>query len=211
MQILMLVLSGVIGYLLGCIPSGVLISRYYGRLDIRKTGSGNAGTTNVLRTLGWLPSILTLVGDCLKGVLAALIGKWLGGEYGMLLGGFMAVVGHDFPVFLGFKGGKGIATSLGITIVICPLVAPFLLAIVFILVPLTRYMTAGTLTAALSYPVLFWFLMPDTADRKWTLFCHRGNIKRLLHGNENRLDFGHIGKLSGKHFRSFRDRHKKGK
>lgn len=163
---------------------------------------------------------MTLVGDCLKGVLAALIGKWIGGQYGMLIGGFASVLGHDFPVFLRFKGGKGIATSLGVTIVICPPVAPCLLAIVLVLVPLTHYMTAGTLIATLCYPVLMRLFMPDGADRTWymifsvalmalSFFCHRANISRILHGKENRLDFGRIGKLSDKHFQLFKNRIKK--
>ena len=118
------ILAAVIGYLFGNIPSGVLIARIYGIGDIRKHGSGNTGTTNVLRTLGWLPSVLTLVGDCLKGYVACLIGKALCGDPGMLLAGLGAILGHDFPVFMGFKGGKGIATSLGLIIAINPWLAP---------------------------------------------------------------------------------------
>jgi len=210
MYILLPILSAVIGYLFGCIPVGVLISKLYGHGDIRKTGSGNTGTTNVLRTLGWVPSVLTLVGDCLKGVLGAWIGKMIGGEAGMLAGGFFAVLGHDFPVFMGFKGGKGIATSLGITFVICPPVAPCLVAIVFIIVPIVRIMSVGTLIASLSYPLLYWLLLPEGADftlymifagamAALSFFCHRANIKRLIKGEENKLDFSKISKLSKKH------------
>ena len=98
----------VAGYLLGNISMGLIVSERY-HMDIREHGSGNAGTTNVLRTLGWLPSVLTLVGDVLKSFLACLLGKWLAGEPGLLVGGFMAVVGHNWPVFSGFRGGKGMA------------------------------------------------------------------------------------------------------
>ena len=215
MHILLCVLSAIIGYLLGTVPVGVLIAKFYGNLDIRKTGSGNSGTTNVLRTLGWLPSLLTLAGDCLKGVLGALIGRWLGGEAGMLLGGFFAVLGHDFPVFTGFKGGKGIATSLGITFVICTPVAPWLVVIVIVIVALTRVMSIGTLVASLSYPILFWIYLPEGANLPLYLtfsiatallsfFCHRSNLSRLMHGTENRLDFGKISQLSQKYMHPHR-------
>lgn len=204
------ILSAVIGYLLGCIPCGVLIARFYGHMDIRKTGSGNSGTTNVLRTLGWAPSLLTLAGDCVKGVLAALIGRWLGGEASMLAGGLFAVLGHDFPVFMKFKGGKGIATSLGITFVICPPVAPLLVVIVIAIVAVTRIMSVGTLAASLSYPFLNWLFLPEDADPALRIgfaillmvlsfFCHRSNLRRLFRGEENKLDFHKINRLSRKH------------
>ena len=109
MNYLNVILAAVIGYLFGCIPTGILIAKTYAGLDIQKTGSGNTGTTNVLRTLGWVPSVLTLAGDCLKGVLGALIGKYLGGEAGMVIGGLFAVIGHDYNIFLKFKGGRAVA------------------------------------------------------------------------------------------------------
>ena len=204
------ILSAVIGYLLGCIPCGVLIAKFYGHMDIRKTGSGNSGTTNVLRTLGWAPSLLTLAGDCIKGVLAALIGRWLGGEAGMLAGGLFAVLGHDFPVFMKFKGGKGIATSLGVSLVICPVVALLLTAIVIVIVAVTRIMSAATLAVSLAYPVLTWLLLPEGANPALRIgfavllmilsfFCHRSNLRRLFRGEENKLDFRKINRLSRKH------------
>ena len=204
------ILSAVIGYLLGCIPFGVLIARFYGHMDIRKTGSGNSGTTNVLRTLGWVPSLLTLAGDCIKGVLGALIGRWLGGETGMLAGGLFAVLGHDFPVFMKFKGGKGIATSLGVTLVICPQVALPLTAFVIAIVAVTRIMSAGTLAASLAYPIMTWLFLPENADpalrigfavllAALSFFCHRSNLRRLFKGEENKLDFHKINRLSRKH------------
>ena len=204
------ILSAVIGYLLGCIPCGVLIAKFYGHMDIRKTGSGNSGTTNVLRTLGWAPSLLTLAGDCIKGVLAALIGRWLGGEAGMLAGGLFAVLGHDFPVFMKFKGGKGIATSLGVSLVICPVVALLLTAIVIVIVAVTRIMSAATLAVSLAYPVLTWLLLPEGANPALRIgfavllmilsfFCHRSNLRRLFRGEENKLDFHKINRLYRKH------------
>lgn len=212
-----LILCAVIGYLLGCIPVGVLISKMYADTDIRKTGSGNSGTTNVLRTLGWLPSILTLAGDCVKGILGAYIGKTLGGETGMLLGGLCAVLGHDFPVFMRFKGGKGIATSLGVTIIIAPAVAPWLVVIVIGIVALIRLMSVGSLAASVAYPILFWFLMPENANRTHTMifavvmavlsiFCHRANIGRLIRREENKLNFGKINAISKKYMQRWKNK-----
>lgn len=210
MSILPLVLAAIISYLFGCIPTGVFIAKAYASTDIRKTGSGNTGTTNVLRTLGWVPSVLTLVGDCLKGVAGALIGKYLGGEAGMIVGGLCAVLGHDFNVFLRFKGGKGIATSLGVTIVICPSVAPWLCVIVLGLLPFIRIMSVCSLIATVSYPILMWFLKPEGANTALFMafavvmailsaYCHRSNIARLIKGQENKLDFAKINAISKKY------------
>ena len=203
------ILAAVVGYLLGCIPSGVLIGRFYGVGDIRKHGSGNSGTTNVLRTLGWLPSVLTLVCDCLKGYVACMIGKWLGGDLGMLVGGLCAILGHDFPVFMHFRGGKGIATSLGLIIAVNPWLALALLAVQIIAVALTRYMSVASLITTVAFPVLVvftergrenfpLFLGAACIASALSLFGHRGNIRRLIRGEENRLDFGKISQVSKK-------------
>lgn len=215
MNIFIPILCALIGYLLGCIPAGVLIAKAYAGTDIRKTGSGNSGTTNVLRTLGWLPSILTLAGDCVKGILGAYIGKTLGGETGMLLGGLFAVLGHDFNAFLRFKGGKGIATSLGVTIIIAPAVAPWLIVIVLSIVAVVRMMSVGSLAASVLYSVLFWFLMPENATRSHymvfavimsilSIYCHRSNVLRLIRGEENKLDFAKINAISKKYFQRWK-------
>ena len=208
-MVLKCILAAVIGYLLGNVPSGVLIAKGYGIADIRKHGSGNTGTTNVLRTLGWLPSVLTLLCDCLKGYLACLIGRWLGGDLPMLLGGVFAILGHDFPAFMGFKGGKGIATSLGLIIAINPWLALALLAVQIIAVALTRYMSVASLITTVAFPILVvftergrenfpLFLGAACIASALSLFGHRGNIQRLIRGEENRLDFVKIGKVSEK-------------
>ena len=209
-----IVIGAIIGYLLGNISSGILIAKLYGIRDIRKQGSGNAGTTNVLRTLGWVPSVLTLVGDCLKGLIAALIGKWLGGDIGMLVGGTMAIIGHDFPAIFGFKGGKGIATSLGLIIAINPWIALALLVLVLLIVGFSRYMSVGSLCAALLYPILTAILQRGEAQYTafvlfavfasgLTIFCHRANIARLFRREENRLDFEKISNIKSK-FKCFK-------
>ena len=203
------ILSAVIGYLLGNIPSGVLIGRAFGISDVRKHGSGNSGTTNVLRTAGWVPSVLTLVCDCLKGYIGCLIGRALGGDLGMLLGGFFAVVGHDFPVFMGFKGGKGIATSLALIIAIHPGLALAELLTEIVVVAITRYMSIASLITAVAFPVFTallcrgrenygLFVFFATITGALAIFQHRGNIQRLLRGEENRLDFEKINKISQK-------------
>ena len=204
-----IVLAGIIGYLLGCIPSGVLISKAYGIRDIRKLGSGNSGTTNVLRNLGWLPSVLTLVCDCLKGYVACLIGKHLGGDPAMLTGGLCAILGHDFPVFMGFKGGKGIATSLGLILAINPWLALALLVVQIIAVALTRDMSIASLITTVAFPIVTGIVCRGRANyglflgaacvaSALSLFGHRGNIQRLIRGEENRLDFAKISEISRK-------------
>ena len=208
-MVLKCILCAVIGYALGNIPSGVLISKAYGIHDIRNHGSGNAGTTNVLRTLGWLPSVLTLVCDCLKGYVACLIGRQLGGDLGMLTGGICAILGHDFPVFMGFKGGKGIATSLGMIIAINPWIALALLVVQIVAVALTRYMSVASLITTVAFPVLTailergrenfpMFMVAACVASALSLFGHRSNIKRLIHGEEIRLDFEKISQISEK-------------
>ena len=206
-MLIKIILSALIGYLLGNIPSGVLISKGYGIRDIRKHGSGNTGTTNVLRTLGWLPSVLTLVCDCLKGYIACLIGKWLAGDPGMLVGGLFAILGHDFPATMGFRGGKGIATSLGLILAINPWIALGELVVQIIAVALTRYMSVASLITTVAFPVLVaimergrenypLFLIAACIASALSLFGHRGNIQRLIRGEENRLDFGRISAIS---------------
>ena len=202
-------LTAVIGYFLGNFSGGIVIGRIYGIRDIRKVGSGNAGTTNVLRNLGWLPSVLTLAGDCLKGMLAALIGKWLGGDVGLVIGGTCAVLGHDFPVVFRFKGGKGVATYLGLILILDWRIAVILTVIVLAVVAVTRYMSVGSILACFLYPalvVIFRAGRPHYAvyvlsaffAGALTLFQHRANLLRLVQKKENRLDFRKISDISRK-------------
>ena len=197
------------GYLLGNISVGILVARLYGIGDIRKVGSGNAGTTNVLRNLGWIPSVLTLAGDCIKGLIATLIGKWIAGDIGLIIGGTFAVIGHDFPVFFKFKGGKGIATNLGWILVVNPWIAVTLTAAVVAVVAITKYMSLGSIMACFAYPALTAILMQGNPHYAayvisaifagaLALFCHRSNVKRLIRGEENRLDFSKISRIKSK-------------
>ena len=196
----------VVAYLLGNISTGVIVSNAVAHKDIRKSGSGNAGATNMLRTYGWLPSVLTLAGDCLKAVIATLFGRLVGGEYGMLMAGVAVVVGHNWPVVYGFKGGKGIAASLGLVLVTSPLIAVILLVEQIAVVALTRYMSVASILSAILYPILTWAFHPHDTPRivasvvvgALALFSHRANIARLLKRSENRLDFGKIRDISRK-------------
>lgn len=208
-MILKLILIAVVSYLLGNISSGIIVARAFGAGDIRKRGSGNSGTTNVLRTLGWLPSVITLAGDCLKGLIACLLGRWFGGDLGMLLAGLCVTLGHDFPVFFGFKGGKGIATSLGMILVISPALALSLLAVVLIVVAITGLMSLGSVMVSVAYPILtaiifrghenyHLFVIFSIVCGLLSLYCHRANIMRLIRHEENRLDFKKISRLSSK-------------
>ena len=202
-------LIAVVGYLLGNISVGILVAKLYGIKDIRKVGSGNAGSTNVLRNLGWLPSVLTLVGDCLKSFIAAKLGWYLAGDVGLLIGGTAAILGHDFPVFFKFKGGKGIAASLGMILTINPWLGIGLTAVVVLIAALTGYVSLGSITVSFLYPICIAILLRGNAhytayiifsvlQALLSLFCHRKNIQRLLHHEENKLDFKKISRLSKK-------------
>lgn len=220
-MVLKCILAAVIGYLLGNIPSGVLIAKSYGIRDIRKHGSGNSGTTNVLRTVGWLPSVLTLVCDCLKGYVSCLIGRWLGGDTGMLIGGLCAILGHDFPAFMGFRGGKGIATSLGMIIAINPWIALAEFVVQIVAVALTRTMSIASLITTVAFPILTailergrdnyaLFVGAAIIASALSLFGHRSNIQRLARGEENRLDFAKITEISKKVMERMRKGKKQG-
>lgn len=197
------------GYLLGNISVGILVARLYGISDIRKVGSGNAGTTNVLRNLGWVPSVLTLAGDCIKGLIATLIGKWIAGDIGLIIGGTFAVIGHDFPVFFKFKGGKGIATNLGWILIVNPWIAVSLTAAVVIVVAITKYMSLGSIMACFVYPLMTAIFMRGNPHYAayvisaifagaLAFYCHRSNVVRLIRGEENRLDFSKISRIKSK-------------
>ncbi|MDF2630269.1 MAG: hypothetical protein K0R39_4100 [Symbiobacteriaceae bacterium] len=188
------VAAGFIGYLLGSVPVGFLVAKARG-LDIRQYGSGATGGTNVLRTLGVGPALLTGVTDLLKGLLGAYIGGRLGGEWGYAIGGFMAIVGHSYPVWLKFKGGKSVATGAGSLVLHQPLAFAAGLAAAVLTIAPTRYVSLGSLVGALVYAIVI-VLTPGAplADKALVLGAalviyirHWENIKRLAAGKENKL------------------------
>jgi len=188
------VAAAVIGYLLGSIPVGFLVGRSKG-VDIRKYGSGATGGTNVLRTVGVLPALLTGLCDVLKGVLGAYLGGLLGGEWGYALGGLFAVVGHSYPVWLKFKGGKSVATGAGTMVLHYPLAFLAGLAAAIAVIAPTRYVSLGSLVGAILYPGII-ILTPDTPKAHKALALgaalvvyirHWDNIKRIAAGTENKL------------------------
>jgi glycerol-3-phosphate acyltransferase PlsY len=186
----------VCSYLLGSIPFGYLIFYFSEGKDIRTMGSGNIGATNVLRSKGKLAGLATLVLDILKGALPVIYGRihfdlpWI-----ILLGGLAVLLGHSFPVFLKFRGGKGVATLVGIFLVFYyPALLAFLL-VFFIVLGLTRYVSLGSLlgTVALFFCMLFTQVVESSMVAFVMLLLvvirHRANIKRLLGGNENKFSF----------------------
>ncbi len=183
----------VISYLIGAVPIGYLVARSKG-IDIRLRGSGNIGTTNVWRSLGPAAGLLVLAGDVGKGVLAVLLGRWLVGGDAQLLTALAALAGHAWSVFLGFQGGKIIAATLGVFILLDPLVMVIGLALWLAVVGVFRYVSLGSIVAAGSLPVLMLVLA-----RPWTytlfalavaaiaVYKHLPNIRRLLAGTEPRI------------------------
>lgn len=188
----------VAGYLLGSLSTGVLLSKLFANTDIRSQGSGNAGTTNMLRVLGRRMALFTFLGDMLKGIVAVFIGKWLVGDaLGGLLGVVGAVLGHYYPLYFGFRGGKGIATSFGSLLFIFPVQTLLAFAVFLILVGITHYVSAGSVAAAITLPLLvvithwqeptLWILTVCIGAS--VVWRHRANIKRLMNHTENKLDF----------------------
>lgn len=201
------ILSAVIAYLLGSISFSVIFSKKMAGIDVRQEGSKNAGTTNVLRTVGKKAAALTLVCDILKGVVAILIAyaiSFITSELNAALlvqiAGIFAIIGHTFPVFFKFKGGKGIATSLGILLLVNYQIGLICLVFWLIIVILTRMVSLGSIMAAILFPVLTIFITQNyfvegnyvifgIIVATMVVFNHRSNVKRILEGNENKLSF----------------------
>ena len=199
------VLVVIFAYLIGSIPFGYLLVRLKLGADIRETGSGGTGATNVSRRAGKLAGVLTLFLDAAKGALAVILARSLLTEGGLswplALAAFAVIVGHIFPIWLGFRGGKGVATAVGVFLVLEPL-AVALSGIIFILIVVTtRYVSLGSILAAAAIPLLIWLLTlfyqpsPDgavmlvfaTAAALLIIFAHRSNLARLVKGTETKF------------------------
>lgn len=215
-----LVLIGIIAYLLGSVNSSIIVGKFY-KIDIREHGSGNAGLTNTLRTLGKKAAAFVLIGDVLKGVLAILIARLLAPtlvvntfnmnghiiavekqftDLAMQIAGILVILGHIFPVFYKFKGGKGVLTSITVIMMVSWQVGLACLLVFVVVVALTRYVSLGSVLAAFSFPFLIVAMDQYTEmmqDFSWLIFAvilatlvifmHRGNIARLYNNTERKL------------------------
>lgn len=203
----------IIAYLIGSINFSIIISKKVAGFDVREKGSGNAGTTNMLRSVGKKAAAITLVCDILKGVvsigLAIIIGnisKNLDKELLLQIAGISVVLGHTFPIFFGFKGGKGVATSLGVLLMSNWQLGLICLVFALVLMILTKMVSLGSCAAAILFPVLTLFINEHytvlTEGKNGNvyfvysvilaiivLYNHRENIKRILNGTENKLSF----------------------
>lgn len=195
----------VVGYLLGSLSFAVIVSRFYAHDDVRNYGSHNAGMTNVLRVYGIGPAIFTLLGDFAKGIAAVVLGRMIFSAMGIVgldagyIAGLAALMGHLFPLWFGFKGGKGVLTSIGIMLAINPVAILIVLAILLPFAFIVRIISLASILGAACFPVVTYLLdvfhgEPALWDTAWAavfaalvIWMHRSNIKRLLNGTEKRL------------------------
>lgn len=185
--------SAGLGYLLGSIPFGLLLTRAAGMGDIRSIGSGNIGATNVLRTGNKKLAAATLLLDAFKGTVAVLLAQALFGEGGAIIAGVSAFLGHLFPIWLGFRGGKGVATYLGVLLGLMPVMVLVFAFVWLSMAKLSRYSSLSALTATLVIPVVLWILgKPEMALAMALLtvitwWKHKPNIERLILGTESKI------------------------
>ena len=201
-EIIRLVIIGIAAYFMGNINPSILIGRFRG-IDIRKEGSGNAGMTNTIRVMGIGAGIAVLIVDVLKAFIAVKLGYHFGSEAGAMTAFAAVVIGHCFPVVFGFKGGKGVAASLGAALALNWCSALGALIVAGVLFALTRRMSVASLGAALAYPVIIYFFAPDylmfaILAAVFLVIMHSENIKRLVRGEESRLSIGGKDKNSAK-------------
>ena len=198
------IIISLIAYFIGSISFSVIFSRKFAGFDVRDKGSGNAGTTNVLRSVGKKAAAITLVCDILKGVvaigvaaIASKICKEANVEILKYLAGFFAILGHTFPIFFEFRGGKGVATALGVLITLNWKIGLICLIFALILIALTRMVSVGSILSAILFPILMIFMgharfssiIISLFIALLVIFNHRTNIKRLKNGTENKLSF----------------------
>ena len=187
-------LPAVIGYLLGSISTGILYSRHFLGKDVRTSGSKNAGASNMLRVHGVKSGVITFAGDCIKAIIAVVAGKLLGGQAGGMIAGLFAVIGHNWPVYFSFKGGKGIACCSAVFILCYPIWGIISAVIAILTIWIWRFISLGSLVMTAVYALLLLFFEGVWPVGIWALilmalaFCrHRGNISRLLHGTERKI------------------------
>mgnify|MGYP000848407274 FL=1 len=188
------ILAIIASYLIGSIPFGLLVGKLWANLDVREYGSGNIGTSNVLRTVGPAAAIIVFALDVAKGAVAVYLGTLAGGEFVRIMAGVAAIAGHNWPIYLKFKGGKGIATSLGAVISLTPVIALILLGLWIAIVGITRYISLGSLAAAVLFPIFLiishaplTYVLAGVLISAFAIYRHRSNIQRLLAGTEHKI------------------------
>jgi glycerol-3-phosphate acyltransferase PlsY len=193
MDFLRLAIAAVVGYLLGSVNSSIVVGKFYG-VDVRNHGSGNAGATNTLRTLGKTAAGLVSTGDILKGVLACIIGRLIMGDLGLMFAGFASIVGHNWPVYFNFRGGKGVWTSFAVILMMDYKLGLILLGIFAVIVVITRYVSLSSIAASVCFPILaiivkkdVSFIVFSTLLAALAVYRHRENIKRLINGTESKF------------------------
>lgn len=188
-------LTGVIAYLVGSIPSGLILGKLFWHRDLRKYGSHNIGATNAWRTLGKVAGIIVFLADSLKGQAGVLLGLSLvGTPLAAVIGGLLAIVGHSFSLFLRFHGGKGVATSLGVLTMLMGNVTLIVFVLWFTIVYMTRYVSLGSVVAGVITPILaalfaypMEYIVFTVIAALLVIVRHRENIKRLMNGTENKI------------------------
>jgi len=191
-----ILLVALIAYVIGNFSTSYILGKLIKRTDIRTKGSGNAGATNALRVFGKKFAIITFIFDALKGVIAVIIGEMILGDTGGLIAGLFAVIGHDFPIVLKFKGGKGIATTIGAATFIHPIPALIAIIIGIIIIIKTKYVSLGSVSAISLVPFIgliiirpfnLEYILFLTALALLAIIRHKSNIKRLLNGCESKI------------------------
>jgi acyl phosphate:glycerol-3-phosphate acyltransferase len=194
------ILAAVIGYLLGSIPTGMVVARVYGHVDLTAHGSGRTGATNVLRTMGKGAAAVAFAGDFVKGMLAVLVAKFLiapDNTWIWMIAAIAAVVGHSYSVFIGFKGGRGVVTGFGASVVAAPVLMLIAFVIGLVFVATTRYVSLGSVVGAILGGLMMCGLAYAQSDPAWALWgvlvggfiviAHKDNIERLMAGTERKL------------------------
>ena len=191
------ILVAVAAYLIGSVSVGIVVSKLFNGPDLHKVGSGSPGASNVLRTMGWKYGLITFLGDYLKAIAACWIGRLLTGDHlGALLCGLLVILGHNWPVFFQFKGGKGVASSCGVMVFCFPIPALIGYAAAIAIIALTKFISLGSMSMLTLYAILviclkaqgnIWIILWAAALALLCILRHRTNIQRLLHGTENKF------------------------
>ncbi len=192
-----MILITVIGYLLGSISSGIILSRLFHGPDLREVGSGSTGASNVLRTMGVKWGIITLLCDFSKAALSCLIAYWIvGTREAAMLAGLACVIGHNWPIFFQLTGGKGVASSIGVMLLTYPAWGAVSIGLCLLIIALTRFISLGSMSMLVVFAILvtvlesggaWWIILWAWALALMCLYRHHGNIHRLLHGKERKL------------------------